>query len=378
MISPDKNSEKFSKTYPEARQKFFEAARLADAEVHSFMHPDRGQQGEDLATDVALIGNPNAEKLLVVTSGCHGVEGYAGSGIQGVVMRDPDLPRRLRQKDVALLCVHALNPFGFSHLRRVTEENIDLNRNCQDFSRQLPVNEEYRELHALLLPETWPPSQENELALAEYIQRHGVASVQRAITSGQYEFPDGLFYGGSKPTWSNVTFRKILNRFASAAESIAWIDLHSGLGPCGYGERIYTGLNSDDAKERAKRWWGNVTSAPDGSSVSASPDGLLGHLVYDVCKGRMAASITMEFGTRSIMELMHALRAETWCCFHPSAPLDLAQTAKQKIFDAFFVNTDDWKARISEQACEAIEQAIEGLAASRNPSTRKALHGYDR
>jgi hypothetical protein len=65
-------------------------------------------------------------------------------------------PRRATQ-GVAVLYVHALNPYGFSHIRRATHENVDLNRNFHDFSKPLPVNEAYRELHPLLLPDQWPP-----------------------------------------------------------------------------------------------------------------------------------------------------------------------------------------------------------------------------
>ncbi|MEJ0064575.1 MAG: DUF2817 domain-containing protein [Caulobacteraceae bacterium] len=42
--------------------------------------------------------------------------------------------------------IHAINPYGFAWLRRVTEENIDLNRNWIDFSQPPPANPGYDEL----------------------------------------------------------------------------------------------------------------------------------------------------------------------------------------------------------------------------------------
>ena len=56
-----------------------------------------------------------------------------------------------------MLHVHAINPYGFSHTRRATQENVDLNRNFVDFSAQLPENGGYTEIHDLLLPPEWPP-----------------------------------------------------------------------------------------------------------------------------------------------------------------------------------------------------------------------------
>ncbi|HOU65623.1 MAG TPA: phosphoenolpyruvate--protein phosphotransferase [Thermomonas sp.] len=66
-------------------------------------------------------------------------------------LHDGEWLDKARSQDVALLFIHALNPHGFSFGRRVTHENVDLNRNFHDFSRPLPGNPAYRDLHALLL-----------------------------------------------------------------------------------------------------------------------------------------------------------------------------------------------------------------------------------
>ena len=65
----------FSGTYVEARAKFLEAARARGASIESFVNEaHRGALGEELATDVALLGAIDAKKLLLVTSGTHGPE----------------------------------------------------------------------------------------------------------------------------------------------------------------------------------------------------------------------------------------------------------------------------------------------------------------
>jgi hypothetical protein len=87
------------------------------------------------------------------------VEGYCGSGVQVFALHDQEWRAKARDAGVATLYIHALNPYGFSHVRRFTHENVDLNRNFQDFSKPLPVNTAYREVQPLLLPEdcTRPP-----------------------------------------------------------------------------------------------------------------------------------------------------------------------------------------------------------------------------
>jgi hypothetical protein len=156
--------EAFSASYREARVKFLEGAATAGLQIESHPHPLKGRDGEDLAMDVARSGPADAQNLLIVSSACHGVEGYCGSGVQVFATHDADWLAHARSRNVAVLYIHALNPYGFSHIRRATHENVDLNRNFQDFSKPLPVNEPYREIADLLIPSTWPPDAANTAA----------------------------------------------------------------------------------------------------------------------------------------------------------------------------------------------------------------------
>ncbi|MGH8820300.1 MAG: M14 family metallopeptidase, partial [Rhodoferax sp.] len=231
--------EAFSPSYAKARVKFLEAVALAALPNESHNHPLPGRDGEVLAMDVALDGPADADKLLIVSSACHGVEGYCGSGVQVFALHDAEWRAKAKAQGVAVLYIHALNPYGFSHVRRVTHENVDLNRNFHDFSQPLPVNTAYRELATLLLPAQWPPSPENDAAVGQFIATRGMPAFQAAVSGGQHEFPDGLFFGGTAPTWSNQTLRRVLQAHGKQARRIAWIDLHTGLGPSGVGERIF-------------------------------------------------------------------------------------------------------------------------------------------
>jgi hypothetical protein len=40
--------------------------------------------------DVALDGEAGSERLLIVSSACHGVEGYCGSGVQVFALHDAE------------------------------------------------------------------------------------------------------------------------------------------------------------------------------------------------------------------------------------------------------------------------------------------------
>ena len=263
----------FASSYRDARRKFLDAAGAAGATLSSHPHPLPGRDGEALAVDVALDGAPDARPLLLVTSGCHGVEGFAGSGVQVATLQDDALRTQASAGGVALLHVHALNPYGFSYLKRATHENVDLNRNFRDFAQPLPRNDGYRSLHPLLVPPSWPPDEANAAALMQAVVAHGPRTFQAMVTGGQHEFDTGLFYGGTEPCWSNRVLRAILRGHAAAALRIGWIDLHTGLGPPGVGERILA-CAGEAATNRARRWWGEkVTSIEDDTAVSAAVSG---------------------------------------------------------------------------------------------------------
>lgn len=355
----------FAGSYARARVQFLEAAATAGLALSAQVHPLAGREGETLALDVARDGAQDADKLLIVSSGCHGVEGFCGSGVQVFALHDQAWRDKARAQGVAVLYLHALNPYGFSHLRRATHENVDLNRNFPDFSGPLPVNTAYREIAHLLIPPTWPPDAANQAAVDHLIATWGEPALQAAITRGQHEFPQGLYFGGTAPTWSHRALRQVLRTHGRQAARIAWIDLHTGLGPSGHGERIHAGSGAA-ALERARRWWGGggatpVTSLHDGSSSSAFLTGQMWSAIDGECPQAEVTGIALEFGTLPVWDVLQALRAEQWLQLHPEAPSALADAIRAQMRAAFYTDTDAWKGQVIAQARQALFQAVDGL-----------------
>lgn len=87
-----------------------------------------------MTVDVAFINKPKTEEerkraVMVHISGTHGVEGHAGAAIQ-IAFLDKLLKKEIElPKNVSIVLVHALNPFGFLFNRRWNENGVDLNRN---------------------------------------------------------------------------------------------------------------------------------------------------------------------------------------------------------------------------------------------------------
>ncbi|HSW06102.1 M14 family metallopeptidase [Aquabacterium sp.] len=352
----------FAQSYAEARGKFLDSAEAAGLDVESHPHPMVGRDGETLAMDVVRDGPADAPAVLLLSSACHGVEGFCGSGAQIALLGDANFRRSARDAGVAVLYLHGLNPYGFSWWRRTTHENVDLNRNFHDFSKPLPRNTAYDDVSHLIVPAHWPPSAEVEAGVAQYIATHGMKAWQAAVSGGQYEHPEGLFYGGRNPTWSQQALRHVLRDHGQRCQRLGWIDFHTGLGPSGHGERIFACRDDAQALARARAWWGpEVTSIYDGSSTSAPLVGLMWLAAYEECAQAEYTGIALEYGTVQIDEVLNSLRADQWLENHPEVDHTQADAIKRRIRDAFYTDTPVWKQQIVEQAADAARQAVAGL-----------------
>ena len=189
--------------------------------------------------------------------------------------------------------------------------------------------------------------------------------LQAAVSSGQAEFADGLFYAGRAPTWSNTVLRDALARHGCARQRLCWIDLHTGLGAWGNGEKILNGPNDTRSLARARQWFGDdVTSMYDDSSSSALLTGASFHAALQACPGVEFTGLTLEFGTQSYRDVFDALRAEQWLVNHPQTDDAIRQAIKRRLRDAFYDERDVWKGMVYGQARAVVLQALRGLAAA--------------
>jgi hypothetical protein len=318
-----------------------------------------------LFTDVARLGPPGAARALVTISATHGVEGHCGSGAQVATFAEGRLAAL--PADTAAVAIHAINPHGFAWSRRVTEDNVDLNRNFVDFSRPPPVNAGYAELRDAICPETWTAESRRaaEARFAAYRERHGPMAFQQAVSGGQYADPEGIFFGGHAPTWTNRTLRRIFAGLAAAgARDIAVVDYHTGLGPYGYGEVINPYPLADRAFARVVDWIGrgDVTSPFDGSSSSAPLVGTNNSGMGEAASGAAVTVVALEYGVRPLAETLDALRADNWLHARGDLASPEGRAIKQAMRATFYGDADDWKRMIVDRAFDVLGRMQAGLA----------------
>lgn len=354
----------FAASYAEARGRFRDAATAAGARLTAYDHPLSGPDGEALATDVAQFGPADARRALVLSSATHGIEGYCGSGCQ-VGFLETGLAKTL-PADTGLLLVHAHNPHGFAHGRRVTEDNIDLNRNFIDFAAGLPENPAYDEVHDWLVPADWdgPAREAAEARIAAYIAEHGQFAWQAAVTGGQYRHADGLFYGGQGPSWSRRTIEALAAAHLGDCRAVGLIDFHTGLGPRGHGEIIGIGAPGSPMLDRAREWYGDEVRSPEaGDSVSAVVTGTVEQGYEAALPSAAVTGVAIEYGTLPPTEVLTALRADNWLHLHGDPASAQGREIGQQMRAAFYGEDETWKDMVWERARDVVARALAGLAA---------------
>jgi len=347
-------------TYDESRRRFLQSASLAGATVESHPHPLTGMDGEALAIDVATIGPDDAPSVLVIVSGTHGVEGFTGSALQHhwLAHHADDRPAGVR-----VVLLHAFNPYGFAWVRRVNEDNVDLNRNFVDWEQPPPANEGYGGIAHLLVPDTWDDDtqQTTTLQLLAYAEEHGFERLQAVVSGGQYSHPTGVFYGGTGPVWSHRWLDEHLRDLVGAATRVGIVDLHTGLGPWGHGELISHVGRDDPAYRRGTAWWGEVRSMVDGESVSADLSGDWLAAADDLLADVDVTSAALEYGTVDTVSVLQSLRADA--VLHASGePLgEGADAVRAQVRAAFADDDPGWFDAVASRFDEVVGAALREL-----------------
>jgi hypothetical protein len=353
----------FSETYAEARAKFCGAAAESGGALRSWLNPKAcGPNGERLFLDTARFGPADAANMLVLIAGTHGVEGHCGSGAEIAWMRSGG-PSKL-PPDTGALLIHALNPYGFAWTRRVTEDNVDLNRNFVDHDKGYPKNDAYLEIADAILPVEWNEASaaETERVFGAYAQKHGAFGLQSAISGGQYTHPDGIFFGGTTPSWSNRTVRAIAREELSQARRVGIIDFHTGLGPFGHGELICAVSPTAKSFVRAKAWYGDEMTSPEGgTSTSAVVVGVMTDAFPQELPDAEVTPVALEYGTYTVPEVLNAVRADNW--LHHRGDLGSAQgrALKADMKERFFPSGDKWREMVWARADQTIGWALKGI-----------------
>lgn len=347
--------------YIEGRDRFLAQARACGAALSVLkLHPET-HDAPTLTTDVARLGESAVEHLVIVTSGVHGVEGALGSALQSEALKR--LETSGLPNGVGVVMVHAVNPWGMQHLRRVDDSNVDINRNMLLGGERPPTHPGYAELDHLINPTGAPRAADNSrfwLAAALQLLRHrGGKDLAAAIANGQRTHPEGLFFGGHAPTACSRQLQRLLTELLDEAPRVTHLDVHSGLGPTAQLSLIGSSNQYDpaDAKARVEHEFQHRYIPDDASSNPYEAQGSLSRWYHRTAVNTPYQYLCLEFGTVNAVRILSALRRENHAHHHSERNSRHYLAAKSALLEAFSPSSRRWRQQCLTTGLDVIERS---------------------
>ncbi|MBI2816737.1 MAG: DUF2817 domain-containing protein [Acidobacteria bacterium] len=348
----------FSSDYFAARSRFRRMAEKTGGRLESLVIDAKGPGNEDLSIDIGWFGAENPRRALLVSSGIHGVECFAGSAIQLQLL--DNIPQL--SSNCALVLVHALNPFGMAWLRRFNENNVDLNRNFLGDENYAGAPEAYAKVDPFLNPRSGPSSDFFLLKATWLVLRYGYTTLKQGVAGGQYEYPRGLFFGGKHLEQGPEKYQSFVGQRLSSVERIVVVDIHTGLGRSGEDTLL---VEPEQYAQLRAIFGARVAPAVEGGPAYRV-SGAMGRLFTRVLPKAGTWFLAQEFGTYPPLKILHALREENRWHHYGAGTLD--HPAKRRLKEVFGPDDERWRRAVLERGGALVKQALEFLGSSPSES----------
>ena len=311
------------------------------------------------------------KNLIVLTTGVHGMEGYIGSVMLDVFFEE--IYDGLNKDDTGVLVVANVNPYGMKYMRRYNENNVDLNRNfIMDWERfDLSSNKDYPKVQSFLEPvgkigNAFWHEVGFYLNLAKEAIFTGADVISDALLTGQYESPQGVYYGGTGDEASTKYLKGVFNDCLEGEyKNIVHIDIHSGYGPR-YNMVIFNSVYETMTEAETKKAFNyDYVISHDSESFYATTGDTTDYF-YRLAESKNTDkelfSTCFEFGTigdeffDTILSLKYTVD-ENRNHWYPTGNNTSAEVVKENYYELFYPTEKEWR----EKTVEDFKTATKGV-----------------
>jgi len=321
---------------------------------------------------------PATEKqtnLIVITTGVHGIEGYIGSVMLDVFWKEIYFTE-INKANTGVLVVANVNPYGMKYHRRYNENNVDLNRNfILDWeSFDTTVNKDYPKVNTFLGPQsTMGNIIGHELgfygSLVKEVIQDGADVISNALLGGQYEYAEGVYYGGNGDEASTTYLKDVFKQTLEGEyDNVVHIDVHSGYGPR-YNMVIFNSVFETMNEKESQELFGYNNIIAHDSEAFYPTTGDTTDFYYRLHE-KMGVDTTLfstcfEFGTigdsflDSIISMKYTIE-ENQNHWYPSNNATTNEIVKERYQELFYPTEKEWREKTIEDftaACKGVLKA---------------------
>ncbi len=373
VVTTSQNTSYFTDSYDECRSDFIRLADQLQKEIDSTTIESLTVQSkvdQNLTIDICYIPPvQDAGKLFVMSSGVHGIEGYTGSAIQKMFMSEliPDMG----DDRPGILLIHGMNPYGFKYKRRVTENNVDLNRNSSvSIELYSTENSGYADLYNFINP-LQVASTSNLFNRFFYvvaivkIVKSSMPVLRQAVLQGQYQFPEGLYFGGTQPEPQIVMMNEYLPQYFDKYDNIFLVDLHTGYGEIGKLHLFTNPVEDDNIKELTETIFEGYEIDWGDSGDFYTVNGDFCSFMGDINPEATYISMPFEFGTLNSQVTFGSLHSiqktiiENQGIQHGYKNNKQEKKIKSSFIEMYYPSDPAWKSTVIEQSREVLSNALE-------------------
>lgn len=315
-------------------------------------------ESDDLYIDnIYLPATSETTNLILLTTGVHGMEGYIGSVMLDVFFEE--IYPTLNTENTGILIVANVNPYGMKYMRRYNENNVDLNRNfIEDWENfDLSSNKEYPKVDSFLQPEgkmgnAFWHEVAFYLSLAKEALTVGAGTISDALLTGQYEYAEGVYYGGNGDEKSTTYLKGVFAECLDGSyDNIIHIDIHSGYGPR-YNMVIFNSVQDPTTEAEAKAMFGYdyiiATDSDDFYETFGDTTDYFYRLARAKGSDKELYSTCFEFGTigdgffDSILSLKYTVdeNRQHW---YPTDNAITEEMVKENYYELFYPTETEWR-----------------------------------
>ena len=362
----------FRDSYNECRNAFKAQTELLKAKYDSvelFSANVLSKTDNDLSTEFCYIpAKHDKTNLFILTSGTHGVEGYVGNAVQQMFMNEI-LSSGILEKTGVLL-IHGINPYGLKNTRRVTENNVDLNRNCDtDKALFSSVNNGYNDLYDMLNPggKANCNSLKNQFFMVVAINKLLHASMQslrQAVLQGQYEHPEGLYFGGKdyEPQISEIG--KVIQQKSVDYKTMFAINLHTGFGERGTLHLFPNPIKDPKVRAGLENVFGGYKIDWGDSKDFYTINGSFVDYIADLLPGKFYLPMVFEYGslnsqtTIGSVKSLHNMILENQGAYYGYKSSKDSLKVKKAFMEMYNPPSEMWRSKIMNDTKTMLEKVM--------------------